>query len=113
LKPGAEPIIEKGYSIKPQLNNVDIKPLRTIDPIYRAPGPVTGTSTFNVNVRGSSLPYQISTSENGLQIKPLSSTAAKYAESNRSTVLKGAVNNAVDTLSATPGTFKTIYMDFN
>ena len=66
-----------------------------------------------MNVRGSSLPYQVSTSENGLQIKPLSATAAKYAESNRSTVLKGAVNNAVDTLSATPGTFKTIYMDFN
>ena len=113
LKPGAPPLIEKGYSIKPQLNNVDIKPLRTVDPVYRAAGPVTGTSNFNVNVRGNVLPYQVSTSENGLQIKPLSASAAKYAESNRSTVLKGAVNNAVDTLSATPGTFKTIYMDFN
>jgi hypothetical protein len=106
LKPGQAPIIEKGYAIKAQANNVDVKSLRTVDPVYRAPGAETGSANFSVTVRGVNLPFQAITTEQGMQIKPLSPAAARYVEGNQATVVRGAVSKAVDALSATP--FKSL-----
>ncbi|QKM65253.1 hypothetical protein DCO17_08405 [Polynucleobacter tropicus] len=113
LKPGQAPVIEKGYAIKPQANNVDVKSLRTVDPVYRAPGAETGSTNFAVTIRGVSLPFTATTTEQGMQIKPLSAAAARYVEGNQAAVVRNAVGQAVNDLGAKPENFKTIYINFN
>jgi hypothetical protein len=113
LKPNTSPVVEGGYAMKVQSKRVDLQPLASPDRIYRAAGPTLGTTEFGVNSARGNLKYQAVLSENGLEIKPLSASAAKFLDGNHATVLKSAVSKAVEDLSANAGAIKTIYLNFN
>jgi hypothetical protein len=113
LKPGADPVVERGYAMRVQSKKVDLQPLTSPDRVYRAPGPVLGTTEFSVPSARGNLQYRAVLSENGLEIQPLSPYAATFLNGNQATVLRSGVLNAVEQLSANPGNIKTVYLNFN
>jgi hypothetical protein len=110
IKPGKEPVVEGGFSMKVNSNNVNLQPVRSASKTYVAPGTQLGQSEFNV--QGTPYSYQVILREGGLEIKPLSNSSARYLDTNRSQVLRTGLLESVQNLGANPGNIETIYFNY-
>jgi len=113
LKPGVEPLVDRGYSIKMQSRNVDVSALANVDRTYYAPGTTIANTQYTVRSGGNNLRYEVLSNERGVEIKPLSPAASNYVEQNQAAVVKAGIARAAQALSVNPGSIKTIYINFN
>lgn len=113
MKPGRSPVLEGGLTISVNSNTVNLQPVNALSRVFQSPGSILGSTLFSVTGSGgATLSYQVILRNGGLEIKPLSASAAQYLEVNRTNVLSSGILKSVQSLGADPSTLRTIYLNF-
>ncbi len=111
-RPGRAAELQKGYEIKVKGNNVDLRPVDSVDPNFQDPGNLIGATKIVVpNPSGGTFEYTASMKQGGLEITPANVDASKFAEENRAVVIGGGVLGVKRDVGVAPDMIRTIFLD--
>ena len=113
LKSNVAPIVEKGFEINFKgKEEVNLRPLDSIDQNYQALGDTIGKTNFQVlGANGNKLDFEATLKNGGFEIKPTTPQSAQYAEQFKNQTIAAGVLDIVQKLDLNVDQIKTVFID--